>query len=76
MFAPSIIGYDHIKLGLLLSAVNSGFNEGINNKRKRSRINVLLIGEPGLAKSQLLSETTKLFQIVDTKVVRVLQVKV
>ena len=60
MFAPSIIGYDHIKQGLLLSAVNSGFDEGVNNKRKRSRINVLLIGEPGLAKSRLLLETTKL----------------
>lgn len=56
MFAPSIIGYNHVKEGLLLCAANTG----IDTTAKRNRINVLLIGDPGLAKSPLLREATKL----------------
>lgn len=56
LFAPSIIGYDHVKTGLLLCAANSGSD----NQTKRSRLHAILVGDPGLAKSALLREATKL----------------
>jgi len=69
MFDPSIIGYEHVKEGLLLSAVNTGVNDyGIQNRtnksirKRRERINILLVGPPGLAKSQLLYSATRLVQ--------------
>jgi replicative DNA helicase Mcm len=57
MFALSIIGYSHVKEGLLLSAANTGPD---SSPSKRKRINALLIGESGLAKSSLLREAAKL----------------
>ena len=50
MFAPSIIGYQYVKKGLLMCAVNSG-KDSVN---QRFRINALLIGDTGLDKSPLL----------------------
>ena len=59
MFAPSIIGLDIVKTGLLLSAVSSG--DDINNTNgNRDRINVLLVGNPGIGKSKLIKEMSKL----------------
>lgn len=54
MVAPSVIGYDDVKEGLLLAASSTGddLNE-IRQGKPRSRINVLLAGEPGNAKSTL-----------------------
>jgi replicative DNA helicase Mcm len=56
LFAPSIIGYDHVKKGLLLCAANAVSD----NQTKRSRLHAILVGDPGLAKSALLREATKL----------------
>ena len=50
-FAPNIAWNYYPKLSLLLAAVNSGPDEIF---RKRDRIHVLLVGEPGLAKTKLL----------------------
>ena len=63
MFDPSIIGYEHVKKGLLLCAVNSdGDNVSIygSNNLRRERIHALLIGESGLAKSKFLRTIKRL----------------
>jgi replicative DNA helicase Mcm len=57
MFANSIIGYDHVKEGLIMCAASTGREV---NSYKRTRLNALLVGDPGLAKSALLKEATKL----------------
>jgi DNA replicative helicase MCM subunit Mcm2 (Cdc46/Mcm family) len=57
MFANSIIGYEHVKEGLLMCAASSG--REVSNS-KRTRLNALLVGDPGLAKSALLREAVKL----------------
>jgi replicative DNA helicase Mcm len=53
-FAPSIFGYEKIKEGLILqqlSGVQKPRSDGI---KTRGDIHVLLVGDPGAAKSQLL----------------------
>ena len=55
MFDRSIVGYEHVKKGLLMSAVNTS-----NDISRNERINSLLIGDPGLAKSKLAKRVTKL----------------
>lgn len=55
--APQIARNYYTKLGLLLAAVNSGPDEIF---RKRDRIHVLLVGEPGLAKTKLLEDVVEL----------------
>jgi replicative DNA helicase Mcm len=55
LFDPSIVGYEHVKKGLLMSAVNT--SEIFSKKEK---IHGLLIGDPGLAKSKLVERITKL----------------
>jgi len=59
MFDQSIIGYEHVKTGLLLSAVNSNADNNNFNKR-RERIHSLSIGGTGLAKSRILRSVTRL----------------
>jgi replicative DNA helicase Mcm len=56
-FAPNIAWNYYPKLSLLLAAVNSGPDEIF---RKRDRIHVLLVGEPGLAKTKLLEDAIEL----------------
>ena len=53
-FAPLIIGYDNIKFSILLMLAG-GFS-----KVKRGDINLLLVGDPSLAKSELLKECSKI----------------
>lgn len=73
MFDITTIGHDNIKKGLLIAAVNSGIDNNYNKKnfvsnsnsiginhKKRQRINVLIIGDPGLAKSKLLKRIVQL----------------
>jgi replicative DNA helicase Mcm len=55
MFDPSVVGYEHVKKGLLMSAVNTS-----EIKSKKEKIHSILIGDPGLAKSQLLKRATQL----------------
>jgi DNA replicative helicase MCM subunit Mcm2 (Cdc46/Mcm family) len=61
MFDESIIGNELAKEAMLYSLVNAGNDlDDIKNKRLRNRLNVLLAGNPGLAKSSLLKKTASL----------------
>ena len=52
--APSIYGVSHVKMAVAL-ALFGGCPKNVNNKHRiRGDINVLLLGDPGTAKSQLL----------------------
>ena len=57
--APSIYGHENIKTGIAL-ALFSGVPKNINNKMNiRGDINMLLLGDPGTAKSQFLKYVEK-----------------
>ena len=57
MLAPSVIGYEHVKKGLLLSAAScSNDFKSSRTFRHRIRLHCILVGDPGLAKSVLLRE--------------------
>jgi replicative DNA helicase Mcm len=58
MVAPSVIGLDIAKKGLLLSAVSS--SEELNENGNRVRMHVLLVGNPGIGKSKLIKECVEL----------------
>jgi replicative DNA helicase Mcm len=53
-FSPDLIGMDKQKLAVLCALVGGG-------NTKRDKIHILLAGEPGMAKSELLKEVTRLF---------------
>jgi len=53
MYAPAIIGHLNIKEAIVLQAVG-GVEKVIGGTRKRGSIHILLVGDPGTAKSQLL----------------------
>jgi DNA replicative helicase MCM subunit Mcm2 (Cdc46/Mcm family) len=59
MFAPNVIGHNDAKLGILRSIVGGLANHGNDNGRL-GRINTLLVGDPGTAKSLLERESTKI----------------
>jgi DNA replication licensing factor MCM2 len=62
--APSIHGHNYIKTGLLL-AMFGGEPKDVAGKHKiRGDINVLLLGDPGTAKSQFLKYVEKTFHRV------------
>ncbi|KAF9764421.1 DNA replication licensing factor mcm4 [Nosema granulosis] len=52
--APSICGMDDVKKALLLQLFG-GVRKELGNSRLRGDINILLAGDPGISKSQLLS---------------------
>ncbi|CAM9609743.1 unnamed protein product [Phaeothamnion confervicola] len=57
--APSIFGHTHVKTAIALSLFG-GCAKNINNKHRiRGDINVLLLGDPGTAKSQVLKYCEK-----------------
>ncbi len=56
MAAPSIVGHDKVKEGILLSAANTNEDE----PDKRRRIHILLVGPPGLAKTAFLRQAIKI----------------
>lgn len=66
LFDPSIIRYEHVKEGLLYSAVNTGFehyhylNHVSDSRPDRQRLNAVLIGDRALAKSKLLRSVVRL----------------
>ena len=58
--APSIHGQEHVKLALLLSLLG-GVRKQVSDKHTiRGDIHVLLLGDPGTAKSQMLQYTARL----------------
>jgi DNA replicative helicase MCM subunit Mcm2 (Cdc46/Mcm family) len=60
MFAPTIVGYEHVKKGLLMVGANAGIPNVEIRIPRRLRLNGLLIGDPGLAKSALLRALVKI----------------
>jgi replicative DNA helicase Mcm len=54
MLASEVIGYNHVKKGLLLSAASTGID------LKQKKINTVLVGDPGTAKSLLLRNAVKI----------------
>ncbi len=56
--APSIYGMQHAKRSIAM-ALFGGVPKNVNGHRIRSDINVLLLGDPGVAKSQLLKYAEK-----------------
>ncbi|WP_148687353.1 AAA family ATPase [Candidatus Nitrosocosmicus hydrocola] len=61
LFATSVIGFDIVKKGLLLSAVSSGVDTLTNNGvEHRNRLHTIIVGDPGTGKSRLLKECSKL----------------
>lgn len=59
-FAPTIIGNEHNKKGLLYVCANAGVKNDEKRIPRRLRIHALLIGDPGLAKSPLSYKATHL----------------
>jgi len=61
-FAPSIYEMDHVKLGLLCQLFGGRLQAGTSAGAGRFRgdVNVLLVGDPGVSKSQLLQYVHKI----------------
>lgn len=59
-FAPEIFGFKKIKKVLLLMLVGSTNISKDDGMKIRGNINVLLVGDPGIAKSQLLKTVVKI----------------
>ena len=53
LYAPTIVGCDYIKQAIILQAAGTP-DENIGGIRRRGQIHILLVGDPGLGKSQLL----------------------
>lgn len=58
--APSIFGMNHIKESLMLQLFGGVARLNEDGTRNRGDIHILLMGDPGVAKSQLLSYMSKL----------------
>jgi DNA replication licensing factor MCM2 len=58
--APSIYGHRHIKTAVALSLFGGCAKDGGGTHRVRGDINVLLLGDPGTAKSQILKYAEKI----------------
>ena len=58
-FAPHIFGYKGIKLSLILAIVSK---RGRIHERRRGWVNMLMVGDPGMAKSMMLEEVEKVTQ--------------
>ena len=56
-FAPHIFGYENIKESILLTLLG-----GSNNSEKRGDIHMLMVGDPSMAKSEILKSAKKITQ--------------
>ncbi|MFP4402491.1 MAG: minichromosome maintenance protein MCM [Candidatus Nanoarchaeia archaeon] len=59
-FAPSIYGSEKIKEAVLLQQFGGSVNTKADGVRTRGDIHILLIGDPGAAKSQMLKAATRI----------------
>jgi DNA replicative helicase MCM subunit Mcm2 (Cdc46/Mcm family) len=60
LIAPEMIGYGHMKKGMLIQCANAGIRNDSERMPIRMRINTLYIGDPGTAKGALSSWALKL----------------
>lgn len=60
LFAPEMIGFDHVKKGIFIQCVNAGIKNDKERLPIRMKINVLFIGDPGTAKGALSNAAIKL----------------
>ena len=60
--APSVYGYPEIKKGILLMMLG-GQEKSLEGTKLRGNINLLMVGDPGTAKSQLLRYVLQTVQI-------------
>jgi hypothetical protein len=60
LFAPELIGLEQIKKGMILVCANAGLRNMDHRLPKRLRLNALLIGDPGLAKTSILEKIAKI----------------
>ena len=58
--APSVYGYNNVKEGLALQSMSGGQKNNPDGSRTRGDIHVLLVGDPGVAKSELLRYMSRL----------------
>ena len=58
--APEIYGLDYVKKALLLLMTGGVTKQTHDNVKIRGEINIALIGDPGIAKSQLLKHISHL----------------
>ena len=58
--APSIFGFPRIKESLLLQLFGGVARKNVDGKRNRGDIHILLMGDPGVAKSELLNYMSEL----------------
>ncbi len=56
MFAPNVVGYEHVRFGILRSIVG-GYDQG---QRGGGRVNTFMVRDPGTAKSTLGQEAAKI----------------
>ena len=60
--APSIYGHDNIKRGVAMSLFGGQEKHPAGKHRLRGDVNMLLLGDPGTAKSQFLKYVEKVAQ--------------
>ena len=60
LMIPEVLGMDHIKKGLFIMDANAGLRNQEGEFPERQRINGLLIGDPGTAKSALAKKSISL----------------
>jgi len=60
IFAPEFIETDHIKRSVLITCANAGIRNDERRLPKRLRINLFMLGDPGLAKTEFLKKAIRL----------------